>query len=116
MNVELLNLVKAKILSTPEEFIMFDYRCGSAHCICGWAAVLSGETVPQTSLGFYLKGLQVLNLEPDQGIKLFIVAHWPRKFEEAWNKAFDFFDTNKKAANRAKIAAERIDHFISTGE
>lgn len=74
--------------------------------------------------------LKYLDLEAEQGQRLFYVNHWPRKFREAYHRldserdsvAYDGDAMEPKerrkyaslSAKMAKVAAARIEFFIKT--
>lgn len=118
MNIELLQQIKARILAEPDAFRMDTWSCGTAHCIAGWACALNGLTVKnprehataQTLTdGRYPGdvGAKLLGVRTPIADRLFMVSAWPKQF------ALAYLDTASRA-ERAQIAAERIDHFIAT--
>ena len=119
MNVKLLRRVKKHILEEPRRFAMGTWQsygepkteaaiglswnarnpyeneqkfpeCGTIACIGGWAE-------------YFEHNSQIR----EWGGKLISASLWPDKFYTRYAKA-------KTARTRAKIAAERIDHFIAT--
>lgn len=125
MNVKLLRRIKKHILEEPKRLIMGDWlvkgepgqfftgdgnhaqkfaNCGTAACIAGWACILTKQSVAP---GQWLRdlGAQVLGIEPYGG--LLEVSEWPQPFQHEYIDA-------KTPKKRARIAAERIDHFIAT--
>lgn len=119
MNIQLLKKIRRQILRTPRKFDMrflhtsfeskepvdFYTRCGTAHCICGWAAVLMEDDQIQNGV----HGLGVFDITEKQGFSLFFTRSWPRKFRDAYENAPSY-------TAKAKFAAARIDHFIATGK
>lgn len=123
INVKLLRKVKKHILEEPSRFFMNSVivrgapgakvtldgiereipKCGTAACIAGWACILSGETEP---IGMS-RAEKLLGLDDHGGTRLFVEDCWPDKFHRRWQQS-------KTLITRAKIAAERIDHFIAT--
>ena len=104
MNVELLLKIKEQILKEPENFVMSVYHCGTAHCIGGWAQVMTG---PRVDSMVTTDALNALDISLAQGDKLFYVAGWPTKFRLAYVN-----DVTREG--RVKAAVDRIDHFIAT--
>ena len=117
MNVRLLRKVKKHILEEPRRFQMDGYvhrgrpgsmfedlglrykvpDCGTVACIAGWAQCLSGgDSSPMEALG--LHGYED---------RLFFMWNWPMNLRKRFYAA-------KTMRTRAKIAAERIEHFIKT--
>lgn len=124
MNIELLQEIKARILAEPDSFRMDTWTCGTAHCIAGWAVLLSGLTIANPDAETFAQRLtdgrtpdmaatQVLDIpaDPDDwdspAERLFHVGDWPAEFEEAYEDA-------GSRSERAQIAANRIDRFIDT--
>lgn len=116
MNTKLLLKVKRKILKYPQLFDMSWFTsansCGTTHCIGGWAKVFSKSDKVDC-------GLEITTKQCD---KLFYVNFWPEPFR---TKYLDLCTgsvlrawTPKPGNERkvAKVAAERIDYFIATGE
>lgn len=122
MNVELLQKVKKHIREEPLRLFMvaFEARqtpllhdlpdifnnrrpfpaCGSAGCIGGWAAILSGKS------GNFTDHEKLLDLNFVQSAKLFNPRNWPAQFQRGtWD------DGSREAA---EICAARIDFFIQT--
>lgn len=134
LNVRLLRRVKRHILEEPRRLLMAQVAvrklgdndvialsdvpnqrfapCGTAACIAGWALILSNKPAkngfPYLRKAAKLLGVRITNFGGN-GRKLFFTYEWPRKFD-------DKFAVAKTAAARAKAAAERIEHFIKTGE
>jgi len=110
MNVELLRKIKDKILEQPEGFQMEGWHCGTAHCIAGWAQILSGYK--ESSFFCEFDATEALGL-PQSGPRhdiilardrLFHDVHWPEQFKEPCLTAGQY----------AKQAAKRIEFFIQT--
>lgn len=79
-------------------------KCGTVGCIAGWACLLSGNN------GFidaFDPAATLLNL--DNPGRLFYEDNWPEPFATQYAKA-------KRPSQRAKTAAARIEHLITTGE
>jgi len=84
MNVELLRKVQEQILADPKSFDMGDFQrdteCGTAYCIGGWAAKLSGLRPSSRD------GREALEIDRDQAERLFYVSEdeegsgWPQQF------------------------------------
>lgn len=138
MNTKLLRKIQKQIIKYPKAFLMEsfvepmefdkDHPCGTAACIAGWACILEKDKLPQKqqfnlqnqisgkiseydagSFDFYRYGREFIEISKDQADKLFDVTSWPEQFWEP------YYSGNSDAKN-AKIAVERIEHFIKTGE
>jgi hypothetical protein len=129
MNVRLLRKVKAHILEEPRRFAMGTWlkkyipgtlidepdsetlemrrvpACGTVGCIAGWTVDLTGGKSSRAS--FDGAARRRLGISPTKSTRLFYTYSWPLKFSERYQNA-------KTKLARAKIAAERIEHFIST--
>jgi len=113
VNATLLLKIKEQILREPKSFNMDTWEgkgtppCRTAHCIGGWAIVLSGGTVPhrwemwQDECARMAR--KALNITLKQGNQLL--------FEEKWPAAFQ--PHNNPGVSLAQIAANRIDAFIA---
>lgn len=135
LNIKLLRKLQKHILGEPRRFFMegvvitgkpgrpfndaFWYtdvaavapECGTAACIHGWTALLSGKKPYEAKRLSYdwsrrKLGLSRLTTYLDP---LFDLDAWPNPFRKRYSKA-------KRAATRAKIGAARIEHLIKTGE
>lgn len=125
MNVKLLRKIQKHILAEPRRLVMsiierrgnpntlipvepdeysnynqYEKRqkfadCGTAACIMGWARLLASHYNGHDD-----------SLDIEFG-KLCSARTWPTKFAKAYAKA-------KTARSRARIAANRIEHFIKT--
>lgn len=130
MNVKLLRKVAKHILAEPKRFVMWTWmrekgagaydftsdasdnrpvpfaKCGTAACIAGWTCILSGDSSPRD---FETRAADLLNINDTKAKRLFLLDMWPVKFRAPYRKA---------VSQRAfvKIAANRIEHFIKTGE
>lgn len=118
--VRLLRRVKKHILEEPKRLYMRDWahlksgagapKCGTVGCIAGWAHLLTHKKEIGTSQvddiheGY---GMDALNVDSTQAVRLFYVSGWPEKFEQRYLRA-------KTRKQEAKVAAERIEHFIKT--
>jgi hypothetical protein len=134
LNVKLLRRIQKHILEEPRRFIMrtfvikgepeneiwsdgFNNRqklpaCGTAACIAGWAAILGGAKLRRDKHGeinYWSPAKRLLGLGYSQSEALFNSTQWPPAFKERYSFA-------KEPTERAKIGAERIEHFIKTGE
>lgn len=129
MNVERLRKVASIVLSDPERFAMDQWvsECGTMCCIGGHAVLDAGYAqVVHSRLGDYFTDTDAgkaavangdydsiyeaaLELTNPQGGNLFYVSDWPERFQVAFRAASD------DPVERARIAAERIEYFISTG-
>lgn len=128
LNVRLLRRVKRHILEEPKRFIMdaVIYRgkpgeyfhsdgdtqvvpdCGTACCIAGWAIKLAGKRINSRG-GNLDKAADLLGLDQKGNSRLFLADDWPARFRQRYSNAIT-------AQERAKIAAARIDHLITTGK
>ena len=117
MNVKLLRRIAREIQKQPTAFDMrwlhtkdgaacnfTELDCGTAHCICGWAAVLLKNSDIQNNR----IGHEVFGIDEWQASRLFFVRAWPDKFAQLYGK-------RKTPQAKAKVAAARIEHFIATG-
>lgn len=140
LNVQLLRRIKRHILEEPRRFFMqgvvqtgepgkpFEKQlaygdlaslvppCGTAACIHGWTALLSGKTPKQTGRLSFEWSERRLGIPHDNRISqfwgkdyLFDADDWPQPFASRYAKAIT-------PRGRAKIAAARIEHLITTGE
>ena len=134
-----LRQIKKWLLEKPGKFNMETWvnYCGTTCCIGGKGAILAGyariprvrdgeenwgDLIP-TRLGkrvneaekadpimcwdpMYRKSLRLTIAESH---RLFDVEKWPAKFKNAYWEAYEPVD-------QAKVAAQRIDHFIATGK
>ena len=130
MNVKLLDKVKKEILKEPERFLMDGWSrpigkgktCTTAFCIGGWAVALSskkdlrkasGGFLPTDSAFDYVStAAKLLRLDPDQAHRLFCSQEWPASYEKIFSMLENEGLVGTDAA--AKIAARRIDFFITT--
>lgn len=127
MNIELLQRIRQHILEKPNRFLMGDWivrdngigvfsddreeeipfaECGTAACVAGWACLLGGkrDTLSPSSDGRHLLGLTW-----DQSENLFFEDQWPDPFHRRYRSA-------NSHEEQVQIAADRIEHFIKTGE
>lgn len=131
LNVRLLRRIKKHILANPSRFFMgwyvargvprsrhFDLpnslrfsvldlpstvpECGTAACIAGWANLFTGHKPTA-----HRSAAKALGLPNDNG--LFSIYEWPCKYRDKYRSA-------KTSRARARIAANRIEHLIKTGE
>lgn len=113
MNVELLRKIADVIQQKPAKFqmeylhmdrggsaVQFE-ECGTAHCIAGWGAVLTGKSLGNGSFG------RAIRVNPEAEMRLIFLNLWPEAFSGRYNRA-------KQKRTKAKITAERIEHFIKT--
>lgn len=123
MNTELLLKVKTAILADPEKFDMesfydvnADTACGTTACICGHAIFEAGR-IDSLEAGYGREGYsdedeggELLGLTNPTARRLFYCKRWPDYFYDRYvNARFD-----EDRSEMAKVAAERIDHFIAT--
>ena len=130
MNDKLLEKVKQRILEHPNRFVMRDWivtpetndsdtftsdngqkipfdKCGTAACIAGWACLIQtkGEARMNT-VSTADEAMDYLDLSEEDAEQLFYVGNWPSDLARAYGKA-------STQAERAQIAAQRIDRFIA---
>jgi hypothetical protein len=137
INVRMLRRIEKAILAKPEKFDMRDYLrpvemtheqwsryflkpdvfelCKTTACIAGWADLLTNKQSHIFDVSS--RAADILGLIPDQSMRLFYLStqtsdekHWPKEFERPYRRAI----RAKKWADAAKIAVERIEHFIKT--
>ena len=124
MNIELLRKVQAHIMEEPARLLMSRWSqrvtgkthvgglwegfkelpvpsCGTVCCIAGWTCVISQRKPSEE------KAIELLELDMDQGDRLFLVGQWPEAF------AIAYFDADTPE-QRAQVACGRIDRFIKT--
>lgn len=134
LNVRLLRRVQRYIMEEPRRFNMNWWAelhdkgtverypnlppCGTVCCLAGTAVLLAGCTVvehgemrPYKRLGDWSEAAPKLLGLPDYFpiYSLFVAASWPEPFDARYRKA-------TTAHQRARIACQRIDHLIATGE
>lgn len=108
MNVKLLREIKQQILKEPklydQDHVTVRKECGTAHCIAGWAMMLSRSisSFPGASLDITTEQYSRL-----AGRAMMGTCDWPKKYAEAYKKA-------RTPQGRARVAAQRIDCFIKT--
>jgi hypothetical protein len=121
LNVKLLRRIQKHILEEPKRFWMGWWEtssipdvnpapCGTTACIAGWALALSGERIADYNPG--VRAARILGLSADGYNKLFFSYAWPEPFLSRYERAED----NRNAKAMAKAGADRIEHFIKTGE
>jgi len=123
VTISLLRRVKRKILSKPKSFDMDSWaspdsnvECGTTGCIAGWVVMLTHPDV-QEQVKHYDDGLvewenraiKELRISQTQAHSLFHDEDWPERYKEKFYDAFS-------AKERARVAANRIEHFIRTGK
>ena len=125
MNIELLEKVKQQILSEPSQFNMMFFSCDGVRCILGWANELydivddimlgkvdSSQVEKYKAGGIVIQACYALDIHLDQCYKIGVVERWPDTFKYAYKNVDGHIEVLQRL--RAKIAAERIDHFIAT--
>jgi hypothetical protein len=128
INIELLQAVKAAILKNPQHFDMDHWvghnHCGTTACIAGWARVITLKCeTPKAAEDFRASvaenrpaplsfGTDDLGLSYSEENALCYLASWPDCFSGRYWAAEEKGDY----AGMAQAAADRIDHFIATGE
>lgn len=95
--------------------------CGTVGCIAGWAILLShrkgrqpiSEVRDRHMQREWAWGTKSIKDEAERllgtGNDLFLVAYWPEPFSTRYGNA-------ASDRGRARATAQRIDHFIKTGE
>jgi hypothetical protein len=109
MNVRLLRKIQKAIVKAPTKYDQdVTISCGTTHCIAGWALVLDGQD-PMKLGGRLSRAGEALELDCDERGRLFERPEymWPEKYATAYRKA-------KTPRGRARIAYNRISHFIKT--
>lgn len=133
MNTALLRRVKATILEEPGRLNMeipflpdSSVPCGTAACIAGWTVILArrrGREPFSTTckrldrscegrhhwLEIEPKARELLGITQEQSSTLFHSDDWPYPFSQRYGNALT-------DGQRAKVAAQRIEHFIKTGQ
>ncbi|HEY0004402.1 MAG TPA: hypothetical protein VGB17_06295 [Pyrinomonadaceae bacterium] len=134
MKTRLLKKIQQAILEHPAHFDMDEWgaryklenlvhdeppesNCNTTACIAGWACVLTNshptfEWKELPGFGLCVDDHEhhtgsLLGLNQKQVDRLFYTCFWPKRFEARYERA-------KKNTTKARIAAERIDHFIAT--
>lgn len=133
--VRLLRRVKKHILEEPRRLDMSDWvetskvsPCGTTACIAGWTLLLKlppkerravlvepdayvkRDMLTAGERAMFLEHAEnALELDRCQSMRLFYDDNWPKGFDRAFDKA-----CSRKA--RAQVTADRIEHFIKTGE
>jgi hypothetical protein len=119
VNIELLEKIKQRILRAPQKFRMDEWDCGTAMCIAGLACAMDRHRPKAMWKQDYyfspqLHAARLLGFgKPDwadrtpRGNRLFFVDYWPDSFRDRFRAA-------RLRKTKARIAAERIDHFIAT--
>ena len=130
VNKKLLRQIRDIISEKPKKFNMdwwhyssygeaLDYngrgRCGTAHCIAGWAQILTKSQKSHTEKLEFEDARDILGLNNIQAQALFCVESWPHEYEVRYVRASDF-PLPQRNILRARIAVERINHFLATGE
>lgn len=114
MNVRLLRKIAKVIQEKPRKLDMAvlhsngkgmfrPLTCATAHCICGWGAVLANRPDIDASIS----SEPVFGIDSGMRNRLFWVGRWPQQFRESYR-------ARKTQAAKARVAAARIEHFIKT--
>lgn len=124
MNKPLLRKVKAAILAEPKKFKMDAWfepdkesPCGTSACIAGHAIAIANkaktinEAQEIASEGEYSCGKQARDL-----LKIGFESSEALFYEDQWPKQFRISHRYSSREELAKAAADRIDHFMATGE
>jgi hypothetical protein len=131
MNIQRLRKLAKYILAYPSKYDQNSF-CGTQACLAGHAAILAGIPVSEiindsysysTILNEFIikeKAQKYLQLTKEQGERLFSPTFPPDELEfffpeESWPEKFNNrYEKAKTPRTRAKIAAQRIEHFIQT--
>lgn len=125
---DLLLKVRDKILEEPHLFYMPSWTnrlgCGTASCIAGWAARLTGEDPGSWHVAEdgYREGARILGITRGQANDLFYRGNWPEPFYSVFPRMCEtpgggtYIIQDGHISVRAEVAAARIMHFIETGE
>lgn len=135
LNVKLLRKVKKHILAEPKRFHMGDWAtfwakserkpkyvppCRTVACIAGWTVLLAKpllwkrfmadnvKDICQTSINPETEAATLLGMSRHEASSMFYTSNWPDQFADQYDMA------NRE--EKAVIAANRIEHFIKTGE
>lgn len=141
MNKELLLAVKAQILKEPRQFDMGEWfssegtyhayrlkngerrhreykipNCGTTACIWGWGLCLTLKINPSKGAEILRADIiriddNIFDLSSVQCDALYYVNYWPQPYRDAYRKA----TARGWWRKAAKVAADRIDHMIATG-
>ncbi len=137
LNVRLLRRIQKHILKEPRRFfmegVMVKFKnqkqwdeatmihsdlspimppCGTAACIAGWANILSGRGSKNLSVAAKTLGLSEeydFSGTTCPADRVFAVMEWPQPFQDQYEQA-------KTPRRRARIATNRIEHLIKTGQ
>lgn len=127
INVRLLRKVQKAILAHAAHFDMGEWgkglradevlhdeppesECGTVACIAGFTVLIEDG---RTGDNVATRAAELLNLDYDYdrndstGDMLFLLSNWPTRFRARYRKA-------QRNITRARIAVERINHFIVT--
>lgn len=87
--------------------------CGTVACIAGWTVMLFGlqARLPLRASMYLGSACDILDLDEFSplGMRLFHTSDWPTKYMDQYVLA-------RTAKGRARVTAERIEHFIHTGK
>lgn len=116
-DVKLLLMARDQILAAPpERFDMGDWTskrprgCGAAFCLCGHMAVLDNPRIAKMTA--YLALTEVNCWRLNRGLADTNNDAWWRLFSyPRWPVEFKHYDTQAR-----DVLAERIDHWLETGE
>ena len=126
VNRELFEKVKAHILEEPRRFYMGDYvttpdaispweapACGTVACIAGWAYLLSVKRPSKDANAIAEdRAVKLLGITLAESHCLFYAGSWPDEYSHRYIDAENALDYT----GMAQAAADRIDHFLATGE
>ena len=128
MNIKLLRRVADAIKKEPLAFNMDTYTrltsespCGATGCIAGMACFLSDpvlffmDAIGIKQVDIKGEALRFLGLNEQQGERLFYLDASQSSSEDMWPTRFcASYDRARSAKAKAKVAADRIEHFIKT--
>lgn len=134
-NIGLLRRIQRAILKKPDQFMMSSLfssyldngedagGCGTAGCIAGWALHLTSrnkrlDKTSKTKLDVnrtleeagYLIGIKTRTIKYKEMLHpLFFSHQWPEPFRSRYAEA-------TASRQMARVASDRIEHYIKTGE
>jgi hypothetical protein len=123
--IKILRKVQEEILKEPYKFRMEAYfskdrksPCGTAACIAGWIIAVGNQhpnlmKARESGWNYADEATSILKGNDTSAghnpVALFFMGEWPYEFEKDYGMA-------RTRKGKAVVAANRIDHFIETGE
>lgn len=96
-------------------------NCGTAACIAGWMVCIDRNINPSQAVMLVgdagISVRQAFRVEDGSALdwdKLFYDHNWPQPYRQQFYEAENIFENDARYAAMAKVACERIDHFIRT--